>query len=66
MISSSRFNIYSSEPTFYTKVNEQDQIIIVCLYIYGMISTKTKSRIKQEFEITNFRLMSHFLGIEVI
>jgi hypothetical protein len=61
----------TSEPTLYTKVNEQGQILIVCLYIDDLIYTDNlsidmfKSTMKKEFEMTNLGLMKYFLGIEV-
>jgi hypothetical protein len=34
------FNRSSNEPTLYTKVNKQGQILIVCLYVDDMIFTR--------------------------
>jgi hypothetical protein len=61
----------TSEPTLYTKVNEQGQILIVCLYVDDLIYTGNlsidmfKSAMKKEFEMTDLGLMNYFLGIEV-
>jgi hypothetical protein len=61
----------TSEPTLYTKVNEQGQILIVCLYVDDLIYTSNltidmfKSTMKKEFEMTDLGLMNYFLGIEV-
>lgn len=65
------FNRCSSEPTLYTKMNEQGEIIIVCLYVDDLVFTgdlsidKFKSDMKKEFEMTDLGLMKYFLGIEV-
>jgi hypothetical protein len=61
----------TSEPTLYTKVNEQGQILIVCIYVDDLIYTGNlsidmfKSTMKKEFEMTDLGLMNYFLGIEV-
>ena len=61
----------SSEPTLYTKTNQQGKILIVCLYVDDMIFTgdlsvyKFKTTMKQEFEMIDLGLMKQFLGIEV-
>jgi hypothetical protein len=60
-----------SDPTLYTKVNEQGQILIVYLYVDDFIYTCNlsidmfKSTMKKEFEMTDLGLMKYFLGIEV-
>ena len=52
-------------------MNEQGDIIIVCLYVDGLIFMSDlsidmfKSAMKKEFEMTNLGLMRYFLGIEV-
>jgi hypothetical protein len=61
----------TSEPTLYTKVNEQVNILIVFLYLDDLIYTGTlsidmlKSTMKKEFEMTDLGLMKYFLCIEV-
>ena len=65
------FKRSTSEPTLYTKINEQGQILIVCLYVDDLIFTSNlsidmfKTTMKREFEMTNLGLMKYFLGIEV-
>jgi len=65
------FNSCSSEPTFYTKMNEQGKIIIVCLCVDDLIFIGDlaidlfKVDMKKEFEIIDLGLMKYFLGIEV-
>jgi hypothetical protein len=65
------FSRSSSEPTLYTKVNQQGQILIVCLYVDDMIFTgdlsvdEFKAAMKKEFEMTDLGLMRFFLGLEV-
>ena len=65
------FKRSTSEPTLYTKINEQGQILIVCLYVDDLNFTSNlsidmfKTTMKREFEMTNLGLMKYFLGIEV-
>lgn len=65
------FNRCNNEPTLYTKMNEQHEIIIVCLYVDDLVLTGDlsidmfKSYMKKEFEMTNLGLTKYFLGIEV-
>ena len=65
------FNRSTSEPTLYTKVNKEGQILIVCLYVDDLIFTGNlsidmfKSAMKKEFEMTDLGLMKYFLGIQV-
>ena len=62
----------TSEPTLYTKINEQGHILIVCLYLDDLIFTgnlcidMSKLAMKREFEMTDLGLMKYFLSIEVI
>ena len=65
------FKRSTSEPTLYTKINEQGHILIVCLYVDDLIFTGNlstdmfKSAMKREFEMIDLGLMKYFLGIEV-
>lgn len=65
------FNRCNSEPTLYTKMNEQCEFIIVCLYVDDLIFTGDlaidlfKGPMKKEFEMTDLGFMKYFLGIEV-
>lgn len=65
------FNRCSSEPTLYTKMNEEGEILIVCLYVDDLIVTGNlsidlfKADMKKEFEMTDLGLMKYFLGIKV-
>ena len=65
------FNKSQSEPTLYTKVNQEGKIVIVCLYVDDLIFTgdmsvdNFKDAMKTEFEMTNLGMMKYFLGIEV-
>jgi hypothetical protein len=60
-----------SEPTLYTKINQEGKILIVCLYVDDLIFTgdlsvdDIKNAMKTEFEMTDLGLMKYFLGIEV-
>ena len=51
------------EPTLYTKVNEHEQILIVCLYVDDMIFTgdlelyEFKEAMMKEFEMIDLGLM---------
>lgn len=59
------------EPTLYTKVNEQEHILIVCLYVDDMIFTgdfeidEFKATMMKEFGMIDLGLTKYFLGIEV-
>ena len=59
------------EATLYIKENQQDTMIIVCLYVddlifIGIFSIEEfKSIMKYEFEMNDLGLMRCFLGIEV-
>jgi hypothetical protein len=65
------FNRSPSEPTLYTKVNQEGKILIVCLYVDDLIFTRDifvddfKNAMKAEFEMTDLGLMKYFIGIEV-
>jgi hypothetical protein len=65
------FSKSPSEPTLYTKVNQNGKILIVCLYVDDLIFTGDlsvddfKNAMKTEFEMTDLGLMNFFLGIEV-
>ena len=60
-----------SEPTLYTKVDEQGQMLIACLYVDDLIFTGDygiadfKAVMESKFEMTDMGLMKCFLGIEV-
>ena len=55
------------------KINDADDILLLCLYVDDLIFTSNNSRMiedlkksmTQEFEMTNLGLMSYFFGIEV-
>lgn len=65
------FNRCNSKATLYTNINEQGEIVIVCLYVNDFIFMvdlsidMLKTMMKKEVEITNLGLMRYFLGIEV-
>ena len=65
------FHKSESEPTLYTKVNEQGKMLIVFLYVDDLIFIGDygiayfKAVMESEFEMTNLGLMKFFLGIEV-
>ena len=65
------FHRSESEPTLYTKVDEQGKMLIVCLYVDDLIFTGDygiadfKVVMESEFEMTDMGLMKFFLGIEV-
>jgi len=69
---STGFNKRNNEPTLYTKVNQEGQILIVFLYVDDMIFRgnfpvdEFKETMKQKFEMTDLGLMRCFLGIEVL
>ena len=64
------FHKSESEPTLYTKVNEKDNMLIVCLYVDDLIFigdlgiADFKAVMESEFEMTDLGLMNFFLGIE--
>jgi hypothetical protein len=66
------FNRSPSEPTLYTKVNQEGKILIVFLYVDDLIFTRDlsvddfKNAMKTDFEMTDLGLMKYFLGIEVV
>jgi hypothetical protein len=61
------------EYVIYVKIKKNDDILIVCLYVHGLIfignNPKMFEDFKQamikEFEMTNIGLISHYLGIEI-
>ena len=65
------FHKSESEPTLYTKVNEQGKMLIVFLYVGDLIFSGDfcigyfKVVMESEFEMTDLGLMKFFLGIEV-
>ena len=65
------FNMSPSEPTLYTKVNQEGKLLIVCLYVDDLILTRNisvdefKKTMKTDFEMTDLGMMKYFLGIEV-
>ena len=65
------FHRSESEPTLYTKVDEQGKMLIVFLYVDDLIFTGDygiadfKTVMESEFEMTDLGLMKFFLGIEV-
>ena len=60
-----------SKPNLYTKVDEQGNMLIVCLYVDYLIFTgdfgieEFKAVMESEFEMIDLGLMKFFLGIEV-
>ena len=64
------FHIIESELTLCTKVNEQGNMLIVCLYVddltfigdFGIKDFRTS--MESEFEMTDLGIMMFFLGIE--
>ena len=65
------FNISESDLTLHTKVNEQGNMLIVCLYVYYLIFTgyfgieEFRTIMEREFEMTDLGLMNFFLRIEL-
>ena len=65
------FHRSESEPTLYTKVNEQGNMLIVFLYVDDLIFTgdfcikEFRIVMESEFEMTDLGLMKLFWGIEV-
>jgi len=57
------FTTSNNEPTLYTKRDQQDNILIVCLYVYDMIYignfllNEFQTTMKEEFEMTDLNLM---------
>ena len=60
-LNSEGFSRSPSEPTLYTKVNQEGKILIVCLYVDDLIFTvdilvdEFKKSMKIEFEMDRFR-----------
>jgi hypothetical protein len=67
----SGFSRSQNELTLYTKTNQHDKILIVCLYVNDMIYTGNleltnfKHAMQSEFEMKDLGIMKYFLGIEV-
>jgi hypothetical protein len=67
----SGFSRSQNEPTLYTKIDQHDKILIVCLYVDDMIHTGNleltsfKHAMQSEFQMTDLGIMKYFLGIEV-
>jgi hypothetical protein len=65
------FNKCGNEPTLYVKMNDEGEILIVCLYVEDLIFTANmqtntfKVAMKKEFDMTDLGLMRYFLGMEV-
>ena len=65
------FNIIPSEPTLYTKVNQEGKILIIFLYVDDLIFIEYlsvdefKKSMKIEFEMIDLGMMKYFLGIKV-
>ena len=65
------FKRSTSEPKLYSKINEQGQILIVCLYVDDLMFTGNLSidifniEMKREFEMIDLGFMKYFLVIEV-
>ena len=65
------FSKSPSEPTLYTKVNQEGKILVICLYVDDLIFigdlsvSEFKKSMKIEFEMTDLGMMKYFLGIEV-
>jgi len=63
------FSRCQSEPTLYTKVNQEGKILIVCLYVDDLIFTRDlsvddfKDAMKTKFEMIDLGMMKYFLGI---
>ena len=64
------FSRSASEPTLYTKVNQEGKILIVCLYVDDLIFTgdlsidKFKKSMKTEFEMTDLGTIKYFLVLK--
>lgn len=69
-----RFQKSFNEATLYTKTNENSGIIVVFLYIDNIVYTggcppmleEFKSDMIKHYEMTNFRLLHHFLGMGIV
>ena len=65
------FHISESEPMLYTKVNDQCNMLIVCMYVDDLIFTGNfgikdfRTVMESEFEMFDLGLMKFFLGVEV-
>ena len=65
------FHRSESEPTFYTKVNDQGKMLIICLYVDDLIFIGDfgikdfRTVMESEFEMIDLGLIKFFLGIEV-
>ena len=63
------FSKCANEPTLYVKVNDEGEILIVCLYVDDLIFTGNmsinsfKEAMEGEFDMTDLGLMKYFLGI---
>jgi hypothetical protein len=63
------FSKCGNEPTLYVKVNDEGEILIVCLYVDDLIFTGNmsinsfKEAMEREFDMTDLGLMKYFLGI---
>ena len=70
-LTKNEFHRSESESTLYTKVNEQGNMLIVCLYVDDLIFTgdfgikEFRTVMESQFEVTGLGLMNFFLGIEV-
>jgi hypothetical protein len=70
-LNSEGFNKSPSDPTLYTKVNQEVKILSVCLYVDDLIFTGNLSvdefntTMKTKFEVTHLGMMKYFPGIEV-
>lgn len=66
------FNKCVSENGVYVKKDENERVIIICLYVDDLLITSTdegwtskfKAELMKEFEMTNFGHMTYFFGIE--
>ncbi|KAK0591710.1 hypothetical protein LWI29_006734 [Acer saccharum] len=64
---------YPHKHALYSKTNKNGDILLVCLYVDDLIFTgnnqsmfeEFKEAMIREFEMTDIRLMSYYLGIEV-
>jgi hypothetical protein len=65
------FSRSKNEPTLYIKVNQQGNILILCIcvddmiYIGNMMIDAFRSAMKNELEMTDLGLIKYLLGIEV-
>ena len=71
-LNSEGFSRSPSDPSLYTKVNQEGKILVICLYVDDLIFigdlsvSEFKKSMKIEFEMTDLGMMKYFLGIEVI